>query len=71
MLAGRLSNQDEDEVEDELETLRRDLEGPAVLPNAPVSLLVPEETEEETKKKSKERTEARGKEHAAAIPLVA
>lgn len=71
MLAGRLSNQDEDEVEDELEALQHDLEGPVALPNAPVSLLAPKETEEETKKKSKERAEARGKEHAAAVPLVA
>lgn len=39
MLAGRLSTQDEDEVEEELEALQRDTQGPVVLPNAPSSKL--------------------------------
>ncbi|EHA17757.1 charged multivesicular body protein 6 [Aspergillus awamori] len=39
MLAGRLSTQDEDEVEEELEALQRDTQGPVVLPNAPSSTL--------------------------------
>lgn len=32
MLAGHLTNQDEDEVEDELEALRREAAGPEPLP---------------------------------------
>ncbi|PWY67444.1 SNF7 family protein [Aspergillus eucalypticola CBS 122712] len=44
MLAGRLSTQDEDEVEEELEALQRDTQGPVVLPNAPSSKL-PEHVE--------------------------
>ncbi|PYI18748.1 Snf7-domain-containing protein [Aspergillus japonicus CBS 114.51] len=47
MLAGRLSREDEDEVEEELEELQRQAQGPVVLPNAPVSSL-PEVGEEET-----------------------
>jgi hypothetical protein len=33
MLAGHLTNQDEDEVEDELEALQRELAGPEILPD--------------------------------------
>lgn len=39
MLAGQLSNQDEEEVEDELEALQGPAERPVVLPDAPVSRL--------------------------------
>ena len=46
MLSGHLSNQDEDEVENELVALRGQMEGPAVLPNAPTGAL-PEHKEEE------------------------
>ncbi|KXJ97152.1 Snf7 family protein [Microdochium bolleyi] len=35
MLGGRISNQDEEEVEDELAALEAEVNGPAVLPNAP------------------------------------
>ncbi|KAL4999549.1 Snf7-domain-containing protein [Aspergillus recurvatus] len=37
MLAGNLSNQDEDEVEDELEALHREVRGPISLPNVPTA----------------------------------
>ncbi|PYH82111.1 Snf7-domain-containing protein [Aspergillus uvarum CBS 121591] len=47
MLAGRLSREDEDEVEEELEELQRQAQGPVVLPNAPISSL-PEVGEEAT-----------------------
>ncbi|KXG51619.1 Snf7 [Penicillium griseofulvum] len=40
MLAGHLTNQDEDEVEDELEALQRELAGPEILPD-PVVLPSP------------------------------
>ena len=43
MLAGHLSNQDEDEVEEELAALQ----GPVVLPSAPTTTLPEEEKEEE------------------------
>ena len=46
MLAGRLSTQDEDEVEEELEALQRVTQNPVVLPNAPSSTL-PEHAEGE------------------------
>lgn len=39
MLAGHLSNQDEDEVEEELASLRQQGYGPVVLPNAPTTTL--------------------------------
>ena len=60
MLSGQLSNQDEDEVEDELESLERQVQGPPVvhLPDAPVSVphakedaVVHEEREEEVQQK--------------------
>lgn len=35
MLGGRISNQDEDEVEDELAALELEVNGPAILPNVP------------------------------------
>lgn len=69
MLAGHLSNQDEDEVEEELAALQ----GPVVLPSAPTTTLPEEEKEEEeevetstaeasigtTKQGSKAKTKAR------------
>lgn len=65
MLAGHLSNQDEDEVEDELESLQQQGHGPVALPNAPTTTLpegqaaAEEEsgqiTEEGTKRKRKTR----------------
>ena len=43
MLVGHLSNQDEDEVEEELAALQ----GPVVLPSAPTTTLPEEEKEQE------------------------
>ncbi|EAA65548.1 hypothetical protein AN1365.2 [Aspergillus nidulans FGSC A4] len=64
MLAGNLSNQDEDEVEDELEALQREAQGPVSLPNVPTA--PPEvETPEEELKKQKARAKARAREQAA------
>ncbi|KAL5366555.1 Snf7-domain-containing protein [Aspergillus floccosus] len=62
MLAGHLSNQDEDEVEDELAVLQREVQKDVELPNAPTDLpskpavAEPEETEEQPKAKTRERT---------------
>lgn len=66
MLAGHLSNQDEDEVEDELAALQQQAQGPAALPNAPTSSLPEEqmaaeepEGDQKTKQQAKSRSEAR------------
>lgn len=63
MLAGHLSNQDEDEVENELEALHRDVQGPVKLPNAPTA--PPEEEPEPEPAKQQETAGARKQ---AAIP---
>ncbi|KAL4987565.1 Snf7-domain-containing protein [Aspergillus falconensis] len=66
MLAGNLSNQDEDEVEDELEALHREVQGPVSLPNvptAPPAVEVPEEELENQKARAKSRMKEQ-----AAIP---
>ncbi|KAF2403547.1 Snf7-domain-containing protein [Trichodelitschia bisporula] len=55
MLAGRMSNQDEDEVEDELAELERQVAGIDKLPDAPSKALEREET-------PKERRERRARE---------
>ena len=65
MLAGQISNQDEDEVEDELENLEREVRGEQ-LPDVPDSAL-PEPTEEEKEQKRKERAKARARERAAML----
>ncbi|PYH95844.1 Snf7-domain-containing protein [Aspergillus ellipticus CBS 707.79] len=64
MLAGRLSSQDEDDVEDELEELQRATQGPVVLPNAPVSTL-PESERLEEDKQPAEGSKARIEERTA------
>ena len=64
MLAGQLSNQEEDEVEDELAALQRATERPVVLPNAPVSEL-PEDRRKEEERLAAER--ARAKEHTPVL----
>jgi len=61
MLAGRISNQDEDEVEDELDALEREVSG-IKLPDAPAEAL----PENERKVKAKERRERRAREREAA-----
>lgn len=55
MLAGRISNQDEDEVEDELEALEREVSGVSKLPDAPNQELEGKET-------AKERSQRRARE---------
>lgn len=72
MLANRMSNQDEDEVEDELEALAAEMSGVSQLPNAPTSKL---ELDEETKlSQQRERARRRERERAAeqaAEPMLA
>ncbi|KKY15083.1 putative snf7 family protein [Diplodia seriata] len=73
MLAGRMSNQDEDEVEDELDALEKEMNGtklPENLPDAPT--IVPEAGQAE-RGSARERAEARRQEQAAmhAEPMLA
>jgi charged multivesicular body protein 6 len=76
MLGGQLSNDDEDEVEDELEALEKEVEG-VKLPPAPAGEVHPEEPrgeleDQEVKEQArKARAKARAKEQRAAMPLEA
>lgn len=64
MLSGHLSNQDEDEVEDELEALHREAQGPASLPNAPTTS-PKEDVAEEEPARQEARTGQRAREQTA------
>ncbi|KAI6837376.1 charged multivesicular body protein-like protein 6 [Hortaea werneckii] len=77
MLGGKMSNQDEDDVEDELEAMEREANGTAAadsLPNAPSGVMegqlpdVPSETPEQ---KAKRRREARAARAQAREPIAA
>lgn len=59
MLAGHLTNQDEDEVEDELEALRREAAGPEVLPEPVVLPSPPTAKPERVQEPEPERVEPR------------
>lgn len=64
MLANKMSNQDEDEVEDELEALEAEVNSPVpVLPDAPI--VQPQFTPEEKAKMAKDRAARRARERAA------
>ena len=62
MLAGQMSNEDEDQVEDELEALEREVQGPVVLPNAPEA--PPALSEDEKRQRARERAKARAEANA-------
>ncbi|KAJ8118549.1 hypothetical protein OPT61_g509 [Boeremia exigua] len=62
LLANKMSNQDEDEVEDELEALEREVEG-VTMPDAPV--IEPVFTVEQKAQMAKERAQRRARERAA------
>lgn len=68
MLSERMTNADEDEVEDELERLEREVNGVGVdagrLPDAPTKEL-------EQRQVEKERRERRAREREAAVPMLA
>ncbi|KAK5695605.1 Vacuolar protein sorting-associated protein 20 [Elasticomyces elasticus] len=71
MLGGKMSNQDEDEVEDELEALQREVSG-VRLPDAPSSNLaeagvgaLPDVPQETPAQKAKRRREERAREQAS------
>jgi charged multivesicular body protein 6 len=63
MLAGHLTNQDEDEVEDELEALQRETAGPEVLPE-PVVLPNPPTAKPAERVKESEPTRNRAEARA-------
>ncbi|OJD11758.1 hypothetical protein AJ78_07531 [Emergomyces pasteurianus Ep9510] len=63
MLGGQMSNQDEDEVEDELEAMQQEISGPVSLPDVPTSAL-PEVAEREKQEKAKERAKTRARARA-------
>ncbi|KAK5679182.1 Vacuolar protein sorting-associated protein 20 [Elasticomyces elasticus] len=71
MLGGKMSNQDEDEVEDELEALQREVSG-VRLPDAPSSNLaeasagaLPDVSQETPAQKARRRREKRAREQAS------
>ena len=69
MLRGRISNQDEDEVEDELEAMEREISG-VQLPDAPEDAL-PEAEQRETAKERRERRAREQSEEERAEPVLA
>ncbi|KAL5117862.1 Vacuolar protein sorting-associated protein 20 [Pleosporales sp. CAS-2024a] len=72
LLANKMSNQDEDEVEDELEALEAEVKGVPALPDAPVAQ--PQFTPEEKAQIAKARAARRARERAAeqaAQPMLA
>lgn len=58
-----MSNQEEDEVEDELEALEAEVNGVVALPDAPVAQ--PQFTKEEKAQMAKDRAARRARERAA------
>ena len=74
LLGGKLSNDDEDEVEDELETMNREVNGvqpvkDQTLPNVPEA--EPSDTVQDKAQRAKERARAREQEQQAAEPIAA
>ncbi|KAL4905720.1 hypothetical protein BDW74DRAFT_151892 [Aspergillus multicolor] len=65
MLAGNLSNQDEDEVEDELKVLHREVQGLVSLPNVPTAPPEVEAPDVELEKQQKAKARARATDQAA------
>jgi charged multivesicular body protein 6 len=71
MLSGRMTNQDEDEVEDELEALEREVAGVGRLPDAPTQELGSRETARERReRRARERLEEQGQ-HVEPEPMLA
>ena len=77
ILGGQMSNEDEDEVEDELEALEGEISGVKqpdaanILPSAPKTELERKEEEEERAERRKTRAKARAKEQQAPEPMLA
>ncbi|KAK8160915.1 Snf7-domain-containing protein [Phyllosticta citrichinensis] len=76
MLSGRMSNQDEDEVEDELDALEAEMTGTKIseqLPDAPTKVPEGEEATEATRRLARERAQRRAQEQESrqAEPMLA
>jgi charged multivesicular body protein 6 len=68
MLSGQMTNQDEDEVEDELEALAKEVNGVVTLPDAPTQELENRETPRERReRRARERAEEEEELHAEPI----
>lgn len=65
MLGGRMSNQDEDEVEDELEAMERDVGRTRVMPEVPSGVKVEENMPNVPQETPEERAKRRQRERAA------
>jgi charged multivesicular body protein 6 len=70
MLSGRMTNQDEDEVEDELEALAKEVNGVVELPDAPTQELESRETPRERRER-RARERAEEEQELRAQPLLA
>ena len=71
MLAGRMSNQDEDEVEDELEALAAEMSGDT-LPTVPTNKIeLDEQAKAELQRERARRREKERKQSQAAEPMLA
>lgn len=71
LLSGQLTNQDEDEVEDELAALAAEVNGVQQLPDAPTELPENEELQRETPKERARRRERERAAEQAAQPMLA
>lgn len=73
MLGGKMSNQDEDEVEDELEAMEREVVGVPSLPDAPSVIAedMPDAPQETPAEKAKRRRKERAAREQAAEPIAA
>ncbi|KAK3046419.1 Vacuolar protein sorting-associated protein 20 [Extremus antarcticus] len=66
MLGGKMSNQDEDEVEDELEAMEREVSGVSAVPSLPdVTTIVKDELPDVPQESPEEKAKRRRKERAA------
>ena len=71
MLGGKMSNQDEDEVEDELEAMERDVVGVPTLPDTPAAVeeYLPDVPQETPEQRAKRRRQERAAREQAAEPV--
>lgn len=63
-----MSNQDEDEVEDELEAMEKEISGPVALPDAPQNTILDGTEDREKEREKRARAKARARE---AVPMEA
>ncbi len=73
MLGNKMSNQDEDEVEDELENLEREVAGIPALPEAPNAVQegMPDAPQESPAERQRRRRKERAAKEQASEPIAA